>query len=90
MARVNQEIKNTYGITGSDIFVENLDSHIITNVFHIDVKSLVPLGGLAGTLESTSPELLLSCLDHGVGVHLTEELSVSGKACLNNLKAKVS
>ena len=60
VARINQEIKSqTYQIARSHIFVHDLDSHIVSNILYIDVESLVPLGGLASTIEGTSSELLL-------------------------------
>ena len=61
--------------------------HIIANVLDVDVEDLLPLGSLAGTLESASAQFLLASLDLDPGVHFAKPLCVAGQCGLNDVQA---
>jgi hypothetical protein len=73
----------TDGLASCDILVKNFDVEIISDVFDIDSEHLVPNGGLTGVLLDLGLEFLLSVLDLTEGIHLSEELGISGETSLN-------
>ena len=78
----NAERGKLYGgisnfIVTAGILIEAFDRHVVTNVLHVDLKSLVPDGGLSSSLLCSSPELLLASAYFAIGVHLAEGLRVS-------------
>jgi len=68
------------------ILIEYLDVEVISDILDIDGELLVPHRGLSSVLLDLGLEFLLSVLDTRKRVHLSKELGVSGKTCLNNGK----
>ena len=83
-------MKITYRIAGRNVFIQDLNEKIITDVLDIKVERLVPPRGFAGALQGAGAELLLASLQSAVRVHLTEDLSVARKTCLDNLNLEAS
>jgi hypothetical protein len=83
-------LAGTDSIIVSDIFIEHLDEHIVTNVLNFDVVSLVPFGRLSCVLLHGCLECLLPVVDNAERVHLSEELRVAGQTRLNNSETKLS
>ena len=80
----------TYQVTGGDILVEDLECHVITDVFHIDLEGLVPERRLASSLKGSGLVLLLAGSEDAVGVHLGEELGVTSELRLDHVNAQAS
>ena len=67
----------------ANIVVHALDSQVIADVLHVDVKFLIPLGFFAGFFLDRSLESLLSDFNDAVGVHLVG-IGVAGEAAFND------
>lgn len=74
----------------SNIFIENLDSHVISNVLNIDVVGLIPDGGLSSVLLGHGLEFLLTVLNKAEGVHLSEEFGITGKLGFDDSESELS
>ena len=75
-------------VTRGHVFIEHGHGHIVANVLHVDVEDLVPLGGLASTLQCSGLQFLVPRLNLAPGVHLAEPFGVSGKFGLNDAQTK--
>jgi len=72
-------LAGTNSVVGSNIFIEDFDGHVVSDVLDIDFEHLVPLRGLACVLLHLGLVALLSVLNDTEGVHLAEELSVASE-----------
>lgn len=80
----------TNQVTSGNIFVENLDNHVVSNVLDVNVEGLVPLWRFTRTLEHVGLILLLASRDDAVGIHFTEELSITSELRFDNFEPKGS
>lgn len=78
-------------VTVSDIFVEYLKKHIITNILYINVDKFTrPCGGFSSIISSLcSDSLLTGAYDH-VRIHLTESLGITCQFSLDDVNFKFS
>ena len=67
----------------ANVIVHHLDSQVIADVLHVDVKVLIPLGFFASFFLDRSLESLLSDFNDAIGVHLVG-IGVAGEAAFND------
>ena len=81
-------LEGANGFVFGNIFVKNLENHIIANVFDVKFKGLVPDGDLAGILLYDSLESLISVINDCEWVHLSKELGVSCQFSFHDREVK--
>jgi hypothetical protein len=72
------------GFVLGDILIEAFEDHVVTNVLHIELESLVPDRGLSSVLLDDSLEAGLSELNNAEGIHFAHELGVSSQFGLHD------
>lgn len=80
----------SYGIVIGNVFIEYFDPHVVSDVFNVDIESLIPNRLLTGVVFHCSLEAFLSILNDTEGIHLAKEFSVTSKSSLYNSETQFS
>ena len=74
----------TNNVVGADVLIVHLKGNVVANILDINVESLVPDGGLSGTVLCLGLELLLASRNLDVRIHLAEGLRIARQSSLDH------